>query len=485
MNIVLISPPLHGMYKAANIIIPPIGLLYVASYLKAHGHQVRVTDRTTDSEPPPYEWADAVGITAMTLNFNEALTYARTAHEHDKIVVMGGVHPTTMPDESLMSGFVDYVVRGEGEETALDLFNALEAHGRKLTPDNIPGISWLNPDTGRPVHNPERSAMRSLAGLPMPERDSLHMEYYKATRLRGHREATTILTSRGCPYDCNFCVVPKINSRIYRVRPVDEIIEEMLYLRDVHGFRAVIFVDDNLTINHRRTEELCNAMIDARVNMVWWCMSRADTLVKHPEMVALMAKAGCVQIFIGLESGSERILKLYNKNCTAETGAQAVTLLKQHNIDTFGAFILGADEETVADVESTIKYALRLGLESAQFSLLTPYPGTDVYEEVKHKLITRNWDLYDGGHALFSTRHLDMDMLNALLKKAFFRFYLRPSYLLKRIRSPKLHTIRYMLNYVRKSRNRITEDLYQKDHQQPVYEPLHLTADPVRLTVNE
>jgi anaerobic magnesium-protoporphyrin IX monomethyl ester cyclase len=280
-------------------------------------------------------------------------------------------------------------------------------------------------------------------------------------------------------------VVPKINSRTYRVRPVEEVVDEMIYLRDVHGFRAVIFVDDILTIHHQRTEDMCKEMIRRKVDMVWWCMSRADTIVRQPQMADLMAEAGCVQVFLGLESGSERILKLYNKKSTADIGAQAVEKLRSLNIDTFGGFILGADDETYDDMMHTVKYACDIGLETAQFSLLTPYPGTDSYEELKHKIITFNWDLYDGAHALFKSKHMDIDELNAVVKEAYFKFYLRPSYIWKILRSPKRKTIQYLLKYVKNSRKRITEELYTQDPARIMYEPLPHLMEPMRMAVNQ
>lgn len=449
------------MYKSAKVIIPPIGLLYVASYLRSHGHDVQVIDRTTMEGMIDYSHAEIVGITSMTLNFLEALRYAREAKESGKLVMMGGVHVSCSPSEALLTGNVDFVIRGEGEETALNLVTALDIEKNNFRPEKIEGISWYDKSSRKVIHNPDRSAIADLDTLPYPARDMLDISFYKQTTLHKTKPAITLLTSRGCPYKCNFCVVPKINSRRWRERNITNVADEIETLQKQFGFEAIIFVDDILTLNPQRTMEMCKEFIRRGFDIAWWCQSRADALVKNEEMTGLMAQSGCVTCFLGLESGNEKTLQAFNKRSTTDTGVQAVRTMNKYGIGAYGAFIIGADDETKDDINTTIEYARTIGLNTAQFSLLTPYPGTTIFRELKHKLVTFNWDLYDGTHSLFNTRHLTIPELNKLLNKAYRRFYLRPSYLIDSVKRLPYSTMFSLLKYVKDSRKRSINDLYK------------------------
>ncbi len=471
MKILLINPPLHGMYKAAKVIIPPIGLLYVASYLRANGHDVEVFDNTTRQGPIDYSRADIIGVTSMTQNFPEALEYAREAKEAGKPVMMGGVHVSCSPSEALMSGGVDYVIRGEGEETALDLINALEAGKRHFNPRDIDGLSWLDHETSTIVHNRDRVPIENLDTLPYPARDLLDIGYYKQTTLNRTKPAITLLTSRGCPYKCNFCVVPKINSRKWREREVGSVVDEIESLQTDFGFEAIIFVDDILTINAKRTIAMCREFEKRGFDIAWWCQSRADTLVKNAEMTARMAESGCVTCFLGLESGNEKTLTAFNKRSSTDVGRRAVRTMNENGIGAYGAFIIGADDETEPDIMNTISYATSINLNTAQFSILTPYPGTDIFRDLKHRLVTFNWSLYDGAHALYNTRHLSIHQLNGLLKKAYRTFYLRPTYLLDGVKRLPFSALKSLLGYVRNSRKDISDELYRQTPN-PVYDDI-------------
>jgi len=472
MKILLISPPVSGMYKAANIFTPPIGLLYIGSYLIANGHNIHFIDGTINNNPIDYSDADLVGITSCTYDYNQALEYAREAHESGKLVVMGGVHVSCMPDEALMSGYVDFVVRGEGEETALELANTLQSNGKNFKLDKVKGLSWYDKKNNVIKHNPDRHAISHLDSLPYPARDLLDINYYKKMKLDRSKPAINVLSSRGCPYKCNYCVIPKMNSRIWRQREVDCVADEIESVLDNYGFGAVVFVDDNLTINKNRTIQMCREFINRRLDFIWWCQSRADTIANNEDMVEAMAESGCINVFLGLESGNDKVLKSYNKKTTADIGVKAVNMLNKYSIRPIGAFMLGSDDETPEDIDMTINYSLDLNLDSAQYSLLTPYPGTDIYKVLKDKLITRNWDLFDGAHALFNTKYLTIHELNKFLCKAYKKFYFRLKYILDFSNGLSISSIVSLLNMVKNRKNKKIDKLYNAYNDKPIYEPL-------------
>jgi anaerobic magnesium-protoporphyrin IX monomethyl ester cyclase len=472
MKILLINPAVLGMYKAAKIFTPPMGLTYIASYLRENGHNVQFIDCTVNDNSIDYSYADLVGITSCTYNYNTALEYAQQAHECGKTVVMGGVHVSCMPNEALMSGYVDYVVRGEGEETMLELVNVLESGGEKMFIEKIKGLSWYDKQDNVIKHNPDRPAISNLDKLPYPARDLLDIDYYKKMKLDKNKSTITVLTSRGCPYKCNYCVIPKINSRIWREREVNCVTDEVETLLNDYGFKAILFVDDNLTINKNRTIELCKEFIRRKLDFKWWCQSRADTIANNEDMVETMAEAGCITVFLGLESGSDKVLKNYNKKSTSDTGINAVDMLNKYGIGPFGAFIIGSYDETPEDIDKTINYSLELNLESAQYSILTPYPGTDIYKFLKDKLLTRNWDLFDGVHALFNTKHLSTQELNKILYKAYRKYYFRLKYFFNFSNKISTSSLLSLLHYAKNLKNKSWKNLYNLYKDKPIYEPL-------------
>ncbi|MEE8449559.1 MAG: radical SAM protein [Thermodesulfobacteriota bacterium] len=423
MKVILISPAVHSVLQKTNTIMPPLGLLHVASVLREAGHDVQVVDMSLNATTPDLSPYDLVGITCTTSQTWKALDYGRQAKELGKTVVMGGPHPSFMADSLFATGLVDYVVRGEGEYTALDLVNGLEQHKGQFNPATIQGLSWYDKETKRAVHNPPRPFIKDLDSLPDPARDLLDLESYKVTKYQG-RSTITILTSRGCPYDCSFCASTQLTGKKWRKRSVIPIVDEIEFLAEKHGFTAVAFVDDNLTIHIPRAKELCDEIIRRRLDIRWWCMASADSLIRNEELIEKMAAAGCGQVFIGLESPNERVLTSYNKKASADMGRKSVEILRKYGIGAYGSFILGEVSETVEDINRTIKYAKSLNLKTAQFSLLTPYPGTRLFSQMENRLITKDWRKFDGLHAVFQPDFLTPKKLDRLLIKAYLSFYL-------------------------------------------------------------
>jgi len=423
MKVLLISPPLNDLYYAARVIIPPLGILYIGGKLEADGHEVEIRDMSFYRGSETYDGYDVVGITCTTPQYGEALEYARKAHEAGCRTLLGGTHVTFTTQTTLQLPYVDFVIRGEGEQAASILLRQLEQQGKRFDPRSVPSLSWYDPETKRVVDNPQIPDIRSVDDLPRPARHLLDMEPYKATRLRG-RPVTTMVTSRGCPYSCTFCSVPTLyQKRKWRSRDVVQAVDEMEQLERDYGFGGVLLVDDLFTTNVTRVHELCAEIIERGLDFHWWCQSRADILVKHPDLVEHMAHAGCSNVFLGLESGNEHVLKHWRKQMKLDTGARAVELLRQNGIRSLTAFILGMEIETEDDLERTIQYARTLDAHQAQFSVLTPFPGTEDWDRNKHRIFDNDWSHFTGTKVVFHRDTLPGEVIEAKLRRGYLQFY--------------------------------------------------------------
>ncbi len=197
-----------------------------------------------------------------------------------------------------------------------------------------------------------------------------------------------------------------------------------------YGFNGIAFLDDNFSLNPKRVFAICDGIIGRVLDIYWWCCSRADMLLRNEPMVKKMSEAGCKYIFVGFESGDQRMLDKYKKGTESGTAKKVVELLRAYGISVHGSFIIGAVEETEEMVVNTIKFARDINPQAVQFSLLTPYPGTRLYDEVKDRIATDAWDLYDCMHPVLRCEHLSRQDLARLLRKAYMSVYLSPKKLM-------------------------------------------------------
>jgi len=242
----------------------------------------------------------------------------------------------------------------------------------------------------------------------------------------GGRKMTSVLTSRGCPFGCSFCCSTEFSGRTWRARSPVKVVDEIAEIVTQHGFSGIAFLDDNFTLDSGRVVSICAEILRRDLDIYWWCFSRADTLLKNEEMVARMAEAGCKYIFIGFESRHQKTLDSYNKKTTDMMAKDVTELLRRHRISVHGSFIIGDPHETREMIMDTIRYAKEINPQAVQFTILTPYPGTRLYEDVQDRIICRDWDLYDCLHSVISTDDLSRKDLEGLLKKAYASFYLSP-----------------------------------------------------------
>lgn len=432
MNILLVTPYRGAIYENVGIRVPPLGLLYIGAVLKQAGHDIEFDLSENPDSMPDFTGVDVVGITCTTVQIKRGLEIARAAKEAGKIVVMGGPHPTSCAQEVLESGVVDYVVRAEGEETSVELMEGLKLNN-SFDPSKVLGLSWVDPKDRHIVHNPPRPFIQELDSLPYPLRQVNGYKY--ANMGVDGKIAPTVVTTRGCPYGCKFCDVKLLAGRRFRARAIKNVVDEIEYLIDTYNVTFVRIVDDIFNFNTERLKSFCKEVIRRRLSVGFWVMGRADHLVKNPETAELMAKAGVRTMFLGIESPHKRILKAYLKGGKASStvSSQAVQILKQNGIEIFAGFILGELNETKEEIEDTISYAMALDPGTAQFSILTPYPGTETWEELRERLTTRDWNLYDGLHAVYKPEYLNPTELEELCRKAYRKFYLQPKRIIREI----------------------------------------------------
>ncbi|NOZ56767.1 MAG: radical SAM protein [Calditrichaeota bacterium] len=424
MRVLLINPPARNTYGQLGLNLLPLGLAYLAASLKAAGHQVDALDLQVEdlrTQEIPFGKYDLVGISTDTPRFNRAVELGRAARARGALVVFGGYHPTFLDSEPFERGAADFVIRGEGEEALVQLVDALE---RDATLERVRGLTYQRGNSLQ--RNPPVYLIENLDSLPFPDRSAFPENRYLSTF--DGRPVASLVTSRGCPYDCYFCAATRFAGLRWRTRSLDSVLAELETLQQ-RGYRSFLFVDDIFTLSYRRTVDFCQEVLARHWDIRWWCFSRVDSLVKHPDMVRLMALAGARTVFLGLESGNQATLDHFEKRITVEQQRQAVRLLKKHGIRVYGSFILGELHETKKMIRQTISFARKLRPETCQFSVLTPYPGSRLFQHLEslRKLTTRNWDLYDGLHLVFKHPYLSASELQRLLREAYFRFYLGAS----------------------------------------------------------
>lgn len=389
-KILLINPPydinryMGGLGKVGWI-FPPIGLLYIASFVREKGPYPRVkiydfqVERTDFSQTLKAFDPDIVGITCQSALVYSTLKVAKDikGFNPDIRIIVGGVHASIRPQDLLSSNDIDIVVHGEGEETFMEVCNSLKANGSL---EKIKGISYK--DASRKTYRtPARPMALDLDKFPMPALDLLPLERYRISPdMRTGERLGVILTARGCPYNCMFCANKLLTRRTYRARSIKSVIEEIEYYLANHLVNQLMIYDDNFAVNRARTMELCDEFIrrDYPKKFNWFAQARVDNL--DEELLMKMRQAGCSIISLGLESGNQRLLDLVNKGVTISRIEDTVRLIKKSGIKSRASFILGLPTETREESLNTIKFAYSLPIDQIRVALATPFPGTKLWD---------------------------------------------------------------------------------------------------------
>jgi len=427
MRILLINPPNTGYYYRLGAFYPPLGLAYLSSVLKKAGYETKIVDMNAekfDYRKERYEDYDLVGISVDTVRFNMACKIAEFARKKNVPVVFGGPHASADAERILRDKIADYVIIGEGEKAFLGLTESIK--NKELYPE-IPGIAYLK-DEQLKIYPGE--FIEDLDSLPFPDREGLPMKGYRTKFDR--KPATSLITSRGCPFNCEFCSASQFMGIRWRQRSVENVIEEIKLLVNKYEYKSLIFFDDNFTMDAKRAIRISEKILENDLKISWWAFSRADEIVGHEDMIEAMAKSGCKMLFVGFESADDNILKEYNKKLSSSIAFSVSKILKKYKIDLFASFILGALGDTKKSVDKTIRFAKKLGASIVQFSILTPYPGTRLFKKLENKLITKNYELYDGTNLVFKHPNFSESELKKIFIKAYYKVYLTPRLLFKR-----------------------------------------------------
>lgn len=425
MNILLVNPKNISVFETFGLVFPPLGLLYIAAATEQKGYKVALQDFFISRDKSPgYDFSvhNVVGITSDTRRFPGALDAAKRAKEQGCTVVMGGPHPAFVDEDVLKEKYADFIVKGEGEVTFPELLNTIKDGGDL---SRVKGISYL--ENGNVVRTAPRELIEDLDTLPLPARHLIDMDAYKKYGLKygGKRSVAVISTSRGCPHGCKFCVTPQMYGRRWRARSAQSVVSEIENVYHEYGYNAIAFNDDNFTVSPRRVKEICNLIMEKELKIWWWSLSTAETIIKNEDMVRLMARAGAKTVYIGVESSNPSTIREFDKKIGVDTPAQAVALLKKNGLQTFASFILGGLSDSTGDILRTIKTARSLDVEVAQFSILTPYPGTDLFRKLKGRLRHTKWHLYDGIHLVFRHGKVSYVPMHLLLIWAYISYYSR------------------------------------------------------------
>ncbi len=426
----------------------PVSLVYLAAYLEKFHYPVRIYDGQVEelsdgilADRLRRERPDVVGITCMTPMAAEAHHAAKITKEvlPSALTIFGGIHPTILPDETLADPHVDVVVRGEGE---MILHELLQENAGRGDLSGISGLSWRR--NGAVVHNPDRPPLEDLDALPFPAFHLIPMDKYHqipdaafALPLRG------LITSRGCPFRCIFCSARLLSGYNYRYRSPDNVLAEMEVLINKYGARQLTLLDDNFVVNRDRTAGICDGMIARGYHqrVVWTCAARADQV--DESLLRLMRQAGCKLVSYGVESGTQRLLDLVDKQLQLTQVERAVTWSKRAGLMTRGTFIIGLPTETPEETRRTIEYAKQLGLDLAKFSIATPYPGTPLYQMAKKQGLVddADWSRFSSMAGfteydpVFVPEGREPKELKQMQKLATREFYLRPRQILNLLRN--------------------------------------------------
>ncbi|XP_060084891.1 anaerobic magnesium-protoporphyrin IX monomethyl ester cyclase-like [Ylistrum balloti] len=381
---------------------------------------------------------DVVGLTAYTYVLYDIYAVCRLVKQYVPKckIVLGGPHNDIYPHETIQQDFVDYLVKGEGEQTFAQLLDHLT--GTRQLKDT-PGIYFQAPE-GNIVFTGERTPIQDINALPIPARDLAGLNQYYSIINPGYRE-TTIISSRGCPFRCNFC---DVGGRKYRYRCAKSVAQEMRQCEET-GFEFVQFMDDTFNLFPKKVKALCHEIIAQKITIPWCFRGRVDQV--DEEMFDLLKRANCKRIFFGVESGSDEMLAYIGKRITRAQTERAFILAKQAGIETVGYFMLGFVKETREQMLETIAFAKKIQADYVHVTITIPLPGTPLWDEVcldpnfpKDYLRDYTHDPVKNFELLPWSQTHSYEELYALNKKFYREFYFRPSYLwrrLKQVRSLK------------------------------------------------
>ena len=432
MKITLVNPPYPKASHAHPALIP-LGLCYLGAVCEKNGYEVSVID--CQAEKLEYAElrrrlektaADVIGMTSTTLTYKSALKVAALAKEVSPscTTVLGGCHATFWDENALKEcPSLDVIVRREGEITLIELLKKLESKDDLV---GVQGITFRGSDGGI-IRNEDRPFIENLDDLPIPAHHLLPLNSLKKLG----KVIFPLTTSRGCVYWCDFCTAVRMFGKRYRMRSPINVVNEIETIMRKFGATQFTFYDDAFTVDPNRSEQICDEIMRRKLRIQWDCETRVDMVTK--ELLQKMKASGCIAVWFGVESGSQRILEKMHKRIKLEQTKKAYKMAHDLGLMTVASVVLGFPGDTEETVWETVNFVKQLNTNDVGFYLATPYPGTPLYDQVKEKgwLKITDFNRYDTATPIFETPYLSMERLNEIRVKAYQQFYLRPTYILR------------------------------------------------------
>jgi radical SAM superfamily enzyme YgiQ (UPF0313 family) len=397
----------------------PLGLEYIAAYIEDAVDEVNIVDMEMEQRSfrqiLDHYTPDIVGFTMSATEHNEGLRLASIAKKRDIATVVGGYHPTAVPDLMLSYPQIDMVVRGEGEITMRELVE-------KEAPHDIAGISYI--ENGQAIHNGDRPFIKDLDSLPFPAR---HLRQYSYKGNDRKTDYDVILTSRGCYGRCTFCCEPSMSDGHLRCRSPEDVVKEIFEISKFHEKRrvSVIIADPDFVGRPARVEKICDLLKGHDLNMDFCGLVRTDTMARRPELVRKMCEVGILYFEMGIESPNPRDLNSTRKGMTTQIHRQAVNNIRRYGGGAGGTFVIGLPDQTEDEIKYFPVYAREIGMTAAAFGIVTPFPGTEFYKELDSEglIFETNWDNFDEMHSVYKTKHLSKDKIEELASYCMAKFW--------------------------------------------------------------
>lgn len=395
MKVLLIQPRSYAIGFTNLILCEPLGLEMVGGALK--GHKVKILDlrfRNSLSSILSSFKPDLCGITCTyTIDYPSVIKLAQNIKHilPQSFIVVGGHHASLNYPDFASQKEIDAIVIGEGEETFRELIDCLEAHGNLF---QVSGLA-LN-QNGTQILTHPRPLKKNLDDLPFPLREGIKRNLYHL----GFQKPTALMeTSRGCPYRCTFCSVWQFYQGSYRNKSPERVVEELKRIKEPF----ILFIDDNFLMNIKRAEKIAKLIKGQKIRKAYTFQARSDTIAEHPEIIQLWKEIGLRNVFIGFEKVEDEGLKILHKNNIIENNDRALNLLQSLGIDVWASFIVDPEFDH-KDFKKLKEYIIHRRIKTPTFSVLTPLPGTALFQQLKEKLISRDLHLFDIAHAVLPTK---------------------------------------------------------------------------------
>ncbi len=428
-------------YSKEGVVVPQLGIVYLAAILMNQGHNVCIIDANASSLSVEDVYrtvkdlsTEIMLFTSITENFANTLLWIRELKKRYSVpVIIGGPHTTLYPKSTMEHKEIDICVIGDGSRRLIDILEVLSNSHKENGLNNIMGILYRS---NGEIHQTE--SMTDIMGtidldnLPLPARHLLPNDRYK-TVISDRTPITSMLSSSGCPFKCVYC-----DTRYSVVmRDPGKVVNEMEYCNMEHGIKEILFYDETFTLNRKRAVSICDLLIEKNLDLTFSIRTRANTV--DEDLIKKLAEAGCVRVNYGIESGNQGILKNLNRNIPLEEIKKAVYWTRKHGIKAFGFFMIGCPGDNHKTINETINFALSLDLDYVQFNKLTLVPNSELYIRVKELNQIDYWDEYTKGNfdIVKTMPRCNVDVtdkeLDRLLKKAYLRFYYRPKFIIRQL----------------------------------------------------